>query len=133
MKERNTKQKELILNVIRNNRIHPTIYEIYDLVKEIDPSIGQATIYRNVKKFVETKKVYVVKTNDGVDRYDYYNNHVHFECIKCHKIIDIMDEELFNELSKRYKDRQEKILDYNISLNGYCESCMRGNNEEVSL
>jgi len=133
MKERNTKQKELILSVIRNNHTHPTIYEICDLVKMIDPSIGQATIYRNVKKFVETKKIYVVKTNDGVDRYDYYNNHVHFECLKCHKIVDIIDEDLFDNLNKRYLGRKEKILDYKVSLNGYCEDCIRGNNEEVSL
>ena len=125
MIERNTRQKNLILEVIRKNRIHPTIYEICKLVKEVDPTIGQATIYRNIKKFVDDGKIYVVKTNTGIDRYDYYNNHVHFECIQCGEIKDIEDEELFLGLEIRYKNRKEKIIDYKVSLSGYCEECSK--------
>ena len=130
--ERNTRQKNIILEVIKNNRIHPTIYEICKLVQDIDPTIGQATIYRNVKKFVEDGKIYIVKTRNGVDRYDYYNKHIHFECLNCGKIIDIKDDELFLELEKKLSERKEKIVDYKVSLDGYCEKC-RGKNEEVSL
>ena len=130
--ERNTRQKDLILEAIKNNRTHPTIYEICKLVQEIDPTIGQATIYRNIKKFVENGKIYVVKTRNGVDRYDYYNRHLHFECLQCGKIIDIEDSDLFSELEKKAKTRMEKITDYKISLEGYCGEC-RGENEKVSL
>lgn len=128
MKERNTKQKELILDVMRHNKNHPTIAEIYSLVKKIDPTIGQATVYRNVKKYVETGKLYVVKTIGGIDHYDYTKDHVHFECIGCGRLIDIMDDDLFTELKSRFKTRNEKISSYQVSIQGYCEECMRGNN-----
>ena len=122
---RNTRQKNLILEVIKNNRIHPTIYEICNLVQDIDPTIGQATIYRNVKKFLDEGKIYVVKTRNGIDRYDYYNNHIHFECLKCGKITDIEDDNMFLLLETRVRNRKEKVIDYNISLHGYCEDCQK--------
>lgn len=127
MKERNTKQKELILEVMKHNKNHPTIAEIYNLVKEIDPTIGQATVYRNVKRYVESGKLYVVKTIGGIDHYDYNTEHVHFECMKCGKIIDIMDNELFKELKSKFQNRKEEISSYQVSIQGYCEECMRGN------
>jgi Fe2+ or Zn2+ uptake regulation protein len=134
MNERNTRQKYIILKVIKENKNHPTIAEICKLVQRIDPSVGQATVYRNVKKFVEEKKIYQIKTKTGVDRYDYYANHVHFECLKCGKLLDIMDEELLMELSEKFKYRPETIENYNLMLEGYCEDCKRGSNEkEVSM
>ena len=33
MTSRNTKQKEIILDILQANKIHPTIHEIYELAK----------------------------------------------------------------------------------------------------
>ena len=49
MSERNTKQKEIVLEILENNRVHPTIQELYCLAKKKYPTIGQATIYRTTK------------------------------------------------------------------------------------
>jgi len=122
-KSRNTKQKELILNVLKNMKTHPTIYELYSEITKIDNTIGQATIYRNIKKFVEEQIIYVIKTRNGIDRYDYYNKHIHFECLGCNKIYDIYDNEVFNVLEKRYINDNIQILNYNITLDGYCNKC----------
>ena len=64
-----------------------------------------------------------IKTKSGVDRYDYYTDHIHFECLKCGKIIDINDDNLLKELSLRFKDRCEIIKNYNLMLEGYCIDC----------
>ncbi len=125
MNSRNTSQKNIILEVLKNNRSHPTAQKLYTLVKEKDPTIGQATVYRNVKRFVEENKIYIVKTQSGVDRYDYYDGHVHFECLKCGKITDIFDHELLTIVQKYFKNRSEKIEHYNILLDGYCDECRK--------
>lgn len=125
MNSRNTSQKNIILEVLKNNRSHPTAQKLYTLVKEKDPTIGQATVYRNVKRFVEENKIYIVKTQSGVDRYDYYDGHVHFECLKCGKIIDIFDDELLTIVQKHFKNRSEKIEHYKVLLDGYCDECKK--------
>lgn len=132
MDHRNTRQKNIILKAIKDNKSHPSIAEICKLVEKIDSTIGQATVYRNVKKFVEEGKIYQIKTKSGVDRYDYCTDHIHFECLVCGKIIDIMDDDLLKELSIRFYDRCEDIKNYNLILEGYCKEC-RGKNEKVSL
>lgn len=122
-KSRNTKQKELILNVLKNMKTHPTIYELYSKITKIDNTIAQATIYRNIKKFVEEQIIYVIKTRNRIDRYDYYNKRIHFECLGCNEIYDIYDDDVFNTLEKRYINYNIQILNYNVTLDGYCNKC----------
>lgn len=123
MSERNTRQKYIVLKVLKDNRNHPTIAEIFELAQKIDPTIGQATVYRNVKKLVDDKKIYQIKTKSGIDRYDYYKNHIHFECLKCGKLIDIMDDNLLQDLTLNFHHCSKSIENYNLMLEGYCENC----------
>ena len=121
--QRNTRQKYVVLKIIRDSKDHPTIAEICERVQNIDSSIGQATVYRNVKRFLDEGKIYQIKTKSGIDRYDYYTDHIHFECLNCGDIIDIMDDELLTIIKNRYKNRTEDIIDYNIMIDGFCEKC----------
>ena len=123
MDQRNTRQKYVVLKIIRDNRNHPTIAEICEQVQRIDSSIGQATVYRNVKRFLDEGKIFQIKTKSGVDRYDYYKDHIHFECLECGKIIDIIDDELLLNLKDRFQARKETITNYNLMLDGICEDC----------
>ena len=123
MNQRNTRQKYVVLKVIKDSRNHPTIAEIFERVQQIDPSIGQATVYRNIKKYLEEGKIYQIKTKNGLDRYDYYTDHIHFECLKCGNIIDINDDKMLIDIKNRYKDRVEDIINYNLMIDGICVKC----------
>ena len=50
MKRRDTKQMNVILDIMKNDRSHPTIQELCEKVATVDSSIGQATVYSNVSK-----------------------------------------------------------------------------------
>lgn len=125
MNERNTKQKEIILDILEHNRIHPTIYEIYELAKQKYPSIGQATIYRNVNKLVDENKIIKLPSSSN-DGYHYDINtasHDHLLCKRCGKIIDIFD----NDYNEIFKDIEQKnkvtISKATILLEGICSKC----------
>lgn len=130
MESRKTRQKYVILKAIKENRNHPTISEIYEDVKKIDPTIGQATVYRNVKQFVKENEIVQLPMQEGVNHYDYYKDHFHFECLNCGKIIDIFDDELLKKLVNRFQNRKEEINIYNLMLEGYCSSCKKEKEKE---
>lgn len=126
MDYRNTRQKYIILKIIKESRSHPTITEIYESVQKIDSSIGQATVYRNVKRFLKDGKIIQIKTKSGVDRYDYYHHHIHFECLVCGKVFDISDDGLLETISFQIS-KKDNIIGYNLMLEGYCQDCEKTN------
>lgn len=125
METRETKQKKIILDSLKENKNHPTIKELYDDIKKDNPDIGMATVYRNINKFADSGKVIKLSTKDGNNHYDYYKDHFHLVCLNCGKIIDIYDNELIEELSKRFKNKNELITNYSLILEGYCSSCRK--------
>lgn len=123
MNSRNTTQKKIILDTLSSLRTHPTINELHEKVKECDSSIGIATVYRNIKKFVNDGIVFVVKTQNGMDRYDFYSNHAHFECLNCEKIIDLYNDNLIDSIHEITNDNNLKFINCNLTITGYCNEC----------
>lgn len=114
----------MILKVLVNDKTHPTIKDIYNKVHQIDPSIGQATVYRNVNKLVDNGEVKRLSTNGEVDHYDGdMSNHYHFICTECNQIIDIFGYELKLPLNNIKKDHGISIDNFDIVLYGKCDKC----------
>ena len=110
MNERNTKQKNIILDVIKNNRCHPTMKEIYDMVYKVDPSVGQATVYRYVNSLTKKGKLKKLSINDDIVRYDInVLFHYHLKCKVCGKIINLYDDS--NKFKKYVEDKYDVLFD----------------------
>ena len=107
-----------------NDKTHPTIKEVYSKVNQIDPTIGQATVYRNVNKLVDSGQIKRLSTNGEIDHYDGDNsNHYHFICTACNKIIDIFDYEVKEPMNNIEKEHGISIDNFDIVLYGKCNSC----------
>lgn len=128
MKYRNTKQKQLILDILDSSKNHPTIGELYKEVKSQDSSIGQATVYRNVNRLYREDKLMKISVH-GIDHYDRKREkHFHLYCNKCRKLYDIFDDDYLLFASKVEKMQKIKVENISILLEGVCEDCI---NEEV--
>lgn len=114
---RNTKQKDLILKIINKSYNHPTAYDIYLECRKEIPNISLGTVYRNLNTLVETNMIQKIKSNN-IDRFDRMENHSHFICRKCNKIIDINKKFDFD----KYIDGNE-VLNCRVILEGICEDC----------
>lgn len=124
MNRRNTKQKEVILDVILKSTNHPTIKEIYQQVQKIDSSIGQATVYRNINSLA--KEGTVKKLSDTTNEYHYDGNvkeHNHFICKNCHKIIDIFTTKNKNNIKSIAREYSLLIDEVSITYEGLCNNC----------
>lgn len=124
MDSRDTKQGKLILDILKKNKLHPSIQEIYQEVLKIDSRIGQATVYRNINKLVHEGKIRRLRTLDNAYHYDInIKSHYHFVCKKCHKIIDLYEKDgkkTTQRIAKKYK---LKIDTKDIIYVGTCEKC----------
>lgn len=126
MKKRNTKQKQIILDTLRNDRTHPTISEIYEKVSKKYPKIGQATIYRNVNDLVESNTIEKIVDTAGNFHYDGNpKKHIHLICKSCNKIIDIFDANESEFISKVSTDNSILVESANITLEGFCKECKK--------
>lgn len=50
---RYSKQRELILNAVLNNKVHPTADFVYNFLKEDNPELSLGTVYRNLNFLAE--------------------------------------------------------------------------------
>lgn len=125
MNKRNTRQKEIILECIKENSTHPTVAEIMKRVSEKDESIGQATVYRNINKLLE--EGLIEKLYSSLDEFCYDADtveHDHLICTNCGKIIDLFDDDYTNKkraIAKKYSFEVEKV---STTYKGICSDCL---------
>lgn len=68
---RNTIQKQVILNAVRELKNHPTSEEVYNHIKPNFPSISLGTVYRNLNLLSENKDIQKISIIDDAIRFDH--------------------------------------------------------------
>lgn len=118
MKEvRNSKKRDAILEAFKNGHL----FTAQEISKKL-PKIDTATIYRNIDFFIKEGILREIHIKKGVSSYELVNenNHQHFICDKCEKVIPININ--LNNFSKLFpKDIEVKNLEFNIT--GNCKNC----------
>ena len=125
MESYNTKQKDLILNVLKNKEKEFTVKDIYN---ELNGKVGLTTIYRLVDKLVLEDRINKSIKNNIV-YYQYLEdcneeNHFYLKCDKCGSLVHIDCDciiELSNHIFKEhnFKPNREKII-----ISGICSNCL---------
>ena len=91
MKKRNTLQKSIILDALKDfMEKHPTPNEVYEYIHEKHPSISRATVFRVLAGEVEDGTAQRVYAPDSTLRYEYgVRKHYHVSCRVCGKVEDV--------------------------------------------
>lgn len=119
-----TKQRELILNILKQSDRHLTADEIFFLAKLKMPSIAMATIYNNLNAMYELGLINRLHIDGSADCFDkVVERHGHLLCIGCGKITDLKlpDFERFLE-----ECAGAPIEDYELIVHHTCPECKRG-------
>lgn len=129
--EKYSKQREEIINILKESYAHPTAEEVYLLAKEKNPSISRGTVYRNLNFLVEKGEIIKIDMNDS-DRYDYIREeHSHIICADCGRVIDYYHDFDMNTISKDIKSQTGlEFFSCNIAIKGICDNCKNKNKEE---
>lgn len=122
---RYSKQREIILNILKNTTCHPTASYIYDEARKTIPNISLGTVYRNLAELDKSGEIITLKVSGDSDHFDgYATSHPHLYCKSCEKIIDLelpFTEKFVDESSKKSGIR---IDSHNILFFGKCADCM---------
>src|SRR5947209_17876309 len=92
-----TAQRDLILDVFRRSEGHVSGEDLYRLVREQDPTVGQTTVYRTLRLLTEAGLAREVRFGDGRAHYEHnykHQHHDHMICSECGKIIEFYSPEL---------------------------------------
>jgi len=123
---RQTKQREAILRLLRLTRAHPTADQIYDEVRETVPNISKGTVYRNLKVLQQMGLVSELSLNGSLSRFEAKReSHYHFRCERCGKVFDL-DEPINHELDQKIaKETGFKVTYHQTEFRGLCRDCQQ--------
>ncbi len=110
-----TPQKLSIFQFLSSTKSHPSAQDIYTRIQTYFPSISFATIYKNLKKFIDLKLIRSIEMKNGTARYDAdMDPHHHIINLSTNEITDLDTQEV-GEVSIP-KDINKYELD-SISIN----------------
>jgi len=123
-KTRNTRQRTVILEILRGSCAHPTAEAVYLEARKELPHISLGTVYRNLNVLRNQGLAREIRpTGESSSRFD--GNclpHAHFYCTECRTMIDLP---LPAPLRENVWDEEEvgSVSDMDLQLAGACARC----------
>ncbi|MFP4597022.1 MAG: Fur family transcriptional regulator [Persicimonas sp.] len=119
--ERRTEQRDAMRRVFDEAKRPLTAQEVLDLAQEHVPGLGIATVYRNLKAFVDEGVLIPVDLPGEPSRYESVDleHHHHFQCDECGLVFDIPGcPNIKSIVPADYSVTRHEILMY-----GVCPTC----------
>jgi Fur family ferric uptake transcriptional regulator len=130
-----TTQRDLILDVFLRTERHLSNEDLYRLVQEEDPSVGQTTVYRTLKLLTEAGLAREVRFGDGRTHYEHnykHEHHDHMICSECGKIIEFYSAELEALQDAMAAKHRFEISQHLLRIIGVCAECRRARKQKAN-
>lgn len=133
MPQRNTKQRNLVLDAVRSRKDHPSADEIYLDVRKEDGRISRGTVYRNLNILAESGEITHVKV-PSADRYDLRRDlHYHFFCTSCGAVSDVPIP-YHEEYDRQAEEKTGFVIQrHRMVFEGLCSKCRAGAKQRVQI
>lgn len=119
-----SRQREMILDIVKQSYDHPNADTIYQRVRKVLPNISLGTVYRNLNNLVSSNHIIRISIPGECDHFDITTStHCHLFCNKCHNIVDIMTDRVNNLEHELENDTGNIITSHNIVFTGICKKC----------
>jgi Fur family ferric uptake transcriptional regulator len=120
-----TPQRRAILAALMKQPTSVTPRELHVALREEQPAIGQATVYRTLELLVEVGAATSFLQDNNESKYVYCSprHHHHLVCTRCGRVEDL-DGCLLSRLGPLLEqDTLYQITGHAITLYGYCGDC----------
>lgn len=119
-----TRQREVVLRVIRDSQMHLTANEVFTSAKAMLPTISFATVYNSLRYLKDSGHISEIQFGNGASRFDALTHrHDHALCTDCGALVDIemkLPPELVRHAAE-YSHFQPESIEF--TLRGKCPDC----------
>jgi len=121
-----TPQRMELLRALSATTKHPTADDLYRHVKEILPSVTQATIHRNLQELVKAGLIATLERTGRPTQYDpTVDDHHHFVCSRCGRIFDVYLNHSEYRIDRSRSELGDASIDrFEIHFDGTCTDCL---------
>ncbi|SFJ84921.1 Fur family transcriptional regulator, peroxide stress response regulator [Marinilactibacillus piezotolerans] len=121
-----TPQRHAILEYLIDKDTHPTADDVYQALESRFPSMSVATVYNNLRLFIELGLVKEMKYGDSSSRFDFSSTeHYHAICTECGKIEDIYYPGLDDVEVVASNLTGFEVTSHRLEIYGLCPDCQK--------
>lgn len=130
LKERglkSTRQRDDIIRVFMESGSHLTVDELYQRVRQRNPRIGYATVYRTLRLLAQSGWASSRQFGDRTARFEHQTegqHHDHLICLACGKIVEFESERIEELQSHIARKKGFQIFEHKLELYGRCSDCL---------
>jgi Fe2+ or Zn2+ uptake regulation protein len=131
MATRQTRQRDLVLEVVRSTMDHPTAGWVHRQARRRLPSISLATVYRNLKQLSDEGLIREIHSGGHPARFDANTGrHYHIRCLGCGRVNDlpVSVDTRIEEQAGRAMSYQ--VLGHHVEVVGLCPLCQAASQDE---
>jgi len=119
-----TKQRETVLQVVRDTDCHLTANEVFLAAKQLLPSISFATVYNSLRFLKAAGHIAEITFGNGASRFDRMTDrHDHAICTKCGTLVDIEMDLPVDLVKQAERESKFKADSIEFTLRGRCPDC----------
>jgi Fur family peroxide stress response transcriptional regulator len=120
-----TRQRQAVLDAVRQAPGHPDACGVYDQVRQRIPNISLGTVYRSLAVLRDGGLIRELPQGGGPTRYDANtSDHQHIVCQECGRVLDldVGDLTALRELAARIS-RFAEVVGERVEFYGRCQEC----------
>lgn len=122
---RGTRQRALILEIIRQGRGHLDADEVYRQARERQPRLSLSTVYRTLQRLKQLGLVEELHFDEAHHHYEVkpVAEHHHLVCLGCGRVIEFRYP-LARSVGRNVAEARDfEIVEAEVQLRGYCPEC----------
>jgi len=123
--QRMTRQKKIILDILRSVKTHPTAEWIYQEARQQIPGLSLGTVYRNLNLLRDNGEIMELNYGSSQSHFDgTAANHYHFQCRECGGVYDLDLPLIKNIETKASGINGHQIDGHRLEFYGICAACL---------
>lgn len=123
-KLRMTTQRQVIMEMLKGVKSHPTAGELCSMVRRRLPRISLGTVYRNLDILSRAGMIQKIDVAGQEMRFDgNIVNHYHLRCIDCGRVFDVEMDLLAGMEDKVARESGFQVFGHRLEFVGRCGAC----------